>query len=79
MPSGLPKRQSISGSAKIEPAVQKRFALNFEPAVQSAVQINLRTGGSACGSTVEPRGSNAVRLKGNISFKMLNNSRKSKV
>ena len=72
-------KQSISGSAKIEPAVQKRFALNFEPAVQSAVHINLRTGGSACGSIAEPRGSNAVRFIENMSFKTLNSSGKSKV
>ena len=57
------KIQSISGSAKIEPAVQKRFTFNFEPAVQSAVQINLRTGGSACGSKFEPCGSSAVHRK----------------
>ena len=55
--------QSISDPAKIEPAVQKRFTFNFELAVQSEVQINLGTGGSACDSKFEPCGSSAVHRK----------------
>ena len=54
--------QSISGSVKIEPAVQKRFTFNFEPAVQWAVQINLRTGGLACGSSAVHRKSKFPNL-----------------